>query len=247
MKCNVAKMRAARDRRAMTQEKLAAEAKIDIRTVQRAEAGASLRQETIADIAAVLGLPLTGLIDNSSSSSEDNVVVGVIFGTGLTLKRAISAREVIELMEETRLGKLECDADPSDEIMDMLTEAILFIEKMLPKPWSEEERNGPLVFDSLVDRLQHISKMKTILANLDRQGLGLFTGSSWINAIMPLWSDEGLYTRTNQPSESVRATRLLISSISADRVTVQLATNWGVDVVDVSEPFGDDLDEDVPF
>jgi transcriptional regulator with XRE-family HTH domain len=245
MRCNVLKLRAARDRRALTQEKLAAEAKVDIRTVQRAEAGAPLRQDTIADIAAVLGVPLAALIDRSSPQSEEGVVAGIIFGAGVTLKRATTAREIIELLEDTHLAKLECDADPTEELMTDLADAISFIEGMLPHPWSEEEQNGPLTFNSLVTRLQHIAKLNTVLDALERHGLALFVGSTWVNAIMPSWGEEGLYTRTGQRPDNVRATRLLISPHVAERVSVQAATKWPVEIV-TPEP-AVDWDEEVPF
>lgn len=246
MKCNVVKLKAARDRRAMTQEKLAAEARIDIRTVQRAEAGAPLRQDTIADIAAVLGVPLAGLIDRCASTSDEGNGNGVVLGSGLALRRATVAREVIELLEDTRLGKLECDADPTEDLMEVLKVAIEFIEGMLPQPW-DVETHVTLTFGSLLDRLQHIAKMNSTLEALDRHGLSLFFGSTWVNAVMPKWTEEGLAVYRGQRPDAVRATRLLISPHSGEKVTVQAATKWPVEIVGASETTYDDLDDDVPF
>ncbi len=240
MRCDVVKLRAARNRRAMTQEKLAAEARVDVRTVQRAEAGAPLRQETLADFAAVLGLPLSGLMDNSTERGGEPVTSGQIFGPGLVLRRAQTGREVIELLEGTTLAKLECDADPTDDIIDVLRDAIKFIEKKIPSPWDETEQSGPLSFRSLVDRLEHIAQMNKIISDLEKKGLSLFYGSTWEKAVMPRWGEEGLYVRTNQKPELVRATRLLIGQHSADKVTVQKATNWPVEIQD-------DDDEEIPF
>jgi transcriptional regulator with XRE-family HTH domain len=246
MKCNVLKLRSARERRGMTQDKLAAEARVDIRTVQRAEAGASLRQETIADLAAVLGLPIANLIEQPVPMADRSEGLVPLLSPTFNLKRATTGREIIELLENTHLGKLECDADPTEEIMEILTEAIRFIEKMLPCVLSEEGIGGPLSFVSLVDRLQHIAKMNKILECLDQSGLALFIGSSWVNALMPRWSDEGPYIGRNQPPDLVRATRLLISASNADRANVLALTKWPVEVTELT-PFDTDLDEDVPF
>lgn len=240
MRCDVVKLRAARNRRAMTQEKLAAEARVDVRTVQRAEAGAPLRQETLADFAAVLGLPLSGLMDTSTEPGDEPVTSGQIFGPGLVLRRAQTGREIIELLEETSLAKLECDADPTDDIIDVLRDTIKFIENMLPNPWNETGQNGPLRFQSLVDRLEHIARMNKIIGDLEKNGLSLFYGSTWEKAVMPRRGEEGLYVRHHQPSELVRATRLLIGQHSADKVTVQQATNWPVEIQD-------DDDDEPPF
>lgn len=248
MKCDTVKLKAARDQHAMTQEVLAARAKVDVRTVQRAESGAPLRQETIADLAAVLGIPLNGLIAPGNSETTATAVKA-FFGPGLVLKRSVTGREVIELLETTALGKLECDADPTEAVMDTLRIAIRLIEGMLPQPWNEEGQAGPLTFPSLVDRLEAIAKVTATLTQLESQGLALFCGSSWERAVMPRWSEEGLYTRTGQRAESVRATRLLIAQI-ADRTTVQRKTNWPVEIEEEEyEPWGEaDSEKDkIPF
>ncbi|AOF95385.1 hypothetical protein BSY17_4130 (plasmid) [Sphingobium sp. RAC03] len=130
--------------------------------------------------------------------------------------------------------------------METLRTAIRLIEGMLPEPWNEEGQYGPLFFQSLVDRLEAIAKMTAMLADLEHQGLALFCGSTWERVVMPRWGEEGLYTRSGQPAESVRATRLLIAQI-ADRVTVQRAANWPVQIEDASWEVSDNTDEDIPF
>lgn len=251
MKCNIIRLRAARDRRAMTQEKLAAEAKVDIRTVQRAEAGAHLRHDTIADLAAVLGMPVGSLID-TTVPEEDNGVRDVSFGSGLGLKRSQSAREVIELLEQSHLAKLECDADPTTENIETLTQVIELIENLLPHPW-DPEKGDQLSFGSLVDRLKAIASIDKALEDLERVGLGFFTGSAWVSAIMPRWHEEGLATSSGQRPDTVRATRLLISPSSTDKLTVSAETKWPVEIVVPTQTFNipdnlpEDLPEDVPF
>jgi len=106
---------------------LAAQARIDVRTVQRAEAGEPLRQETIADLAAVLGVPSSALVvlDGAEDSpAGEPPQIGQIWGAGLTLKRVSSGREAITTLETSELVQLECEVDPTEENLGTLTEAV---------------------------------------------------------------------------------------------------------------------------
>lgn len=246
MKCDVMKMRAARDRRALTQDKLAVEARVDVRTVQRAEAGSPLRQETIADLAAVLGLPVNDLIAKGPEGKVDGapVQLGDIFGPGMVLKRATSGRQVIELLEQSALAKLECEADPTEGNLELLKSSIQLMEGMLPNPW-DCDRAGPLNFTSQVDRVEKIAAVNKALVELERAGLALFYGSAWESAMMPSTGEfRGMEVYRGQPSSFVQAARLVLSNYMSERITVQRATRWGVEIVTKED---DDIDDDVPF
>lgn len=239
MRCDVQKLRAARERRAMTQEKLAYDARVDVRTIQRAEAGAPLRQETVADLAAALGLPVSGLVDRSQT--DEVIELGSIFGPCLMLKRATSARQVIALLEGCQLALLECEADPTEETLPLLTSVAKLIERKIPRPWSETEHR--VEFTSVVDRIETTAELNSALEALEKAGLALFYGSSWEKAVMP-YNDgfHGMVTATNQRPELVQAGRLVIGPYIAERVQVQRRVRWPVELF-----YDDDLDDDVPF
>jgi transcriptional regulator with XRE-family HTH domain len=245
MKCNVTTLRAARGRRALTQEMLAAQARIDVRTVQRAEAGEPLRQETIADLAAVLGVPSTALVvlDDRGGSPGEPPQIGQIWGTGLILKRVSSGRDAITTLETSELVQLECEVDPTDENLGTLTEAVRFIESLIVDPWNWDDPPC-LQFSSLVDRLQAISNFNGHLVALEGAGLALYSGSTIERALVPRRNSDGeIYVRDGQPPVIVRATRLLIAEYGSERVTVQRATKWPLEIVSSD----DDDDSDVPF
>lgn len=64
-------MKSARDRRAMTQEALAHQARVNVRTIQRAENGEPVRHETLADIAAALGVPVAACFTRSQATTRN--------------------------------------------------------------------------------------------------------------------------------------------------------------------------------
>ena len=57
----------------MSQENLANQARVNVRTIQRAEGGLPIRAETLAEIAAVLGVPPAGLL-RSGPQKETEVL-----------------------------------------------------------------------------------------------------------------------------------------------------------------------------
>lgn len=245
MRFDIDKLKEARERRAMTQEKVAADARVDVRTVQRAEAGADLRQDTVADIAAALGVPHESLVDVQGTAAPEVPVIGDTFGPGLVLRRATKGRQVIELLEMSELAKLECDADPTEKTLEVLKSAIRLIEGMIPDPWSESAR-GALSFVSLVDRIERIAEVNKVLEELEREGLALHYGQMWGRAKMPQVHYEGMFLPND--SEVVQAARFLISSNLTERVTVEKLTTWPVNLDSLkSNTVAEDLDDDVPF
>ena len=247
MKCNVITLKAARGRRALTQEMLAAQARIDVRTVQRAEAGEPLRQETIADLAAVLGVPSSALVvlDGSEEHANgDAPTLGQVWGAGQILKQVRSGRDVIATLEESELVKLECDVDPTEANFEALKDAVEFTESLIVDPWTWDDPPC-LTFSRLVHRLEAIANMNGHLTALEGQGLAMFSGSTIERAVMPRCNAEGeVYVRDGQQPISVRATRLVIAEYASERVTVQKATKWPVEIEAAPAL---DPDDDVPF
>lgn len=241
MRCNPTKLRSARDRRALTQEMLAIKANVNVRTVQRAEAGFPLRHETLADFAAVLGVPTANLIMSDSNTDGDRSDMAEGSATGLILKRAGTGKQVMELFETSPLIKLECGLDPNADIMETLREAIGFLERYIPDPWAVNASAGPLSFNSVLDRLDALANANSVLQRLERDGLALYCGSSFVSAIMPQYSDEGMVTRQHQPADAVRAARMVIAEYELTKLSVDLNTKWPVEIVEANE------DDDVPF
>src|SRR6266446_2767027 len=92
-RCNGTRVRELRVRQSMTQEKLAAMSKVSHRTVQRAERSEPLQLDTLASLAATLGVTVGELTINDSDpdqirrpeTSESNAVVLRRITSGKTL------------------------------------------------------------------------------------------------------------------------------------------------------------------
>ena len=208
-----------------SQETVAALAKVGVRTVQRAEAGDPLKRDNMADIAAALKLPLHALLA-AEEEEEGGASGGVGAGELVTLRRAASARELFELIDESRLCRLDCDVDPTPETLPALAAAIETIEPWLPDPWEDRPR-----FPSLVARLETIARLDAAMARLSEIGLALFIGRRVELAVMPIAFDEGYSTRRNQRPERVTTGRILIGQATPETRSVAAAVDWPVEVV----------------
>ena len=192
-----------RQRLGYSQETLASLANVGVRTVQRAEAGEAVRRENMADLAAALRLPLHALLAVEDEPEPAQQAERV------SLRRAGSGREIIDLVEVCRLARLECDADPTAETMPALTETIELIEPRLPDPWRD-----PPAFASLADRLRAIAALDAALEKLAQHGLAVFIGRRFEQAVMPRDYDEGyLIPRGAKPGR--RAGRSRCSAATA--------------------------------
>jgi transcriptional regulator with XRE-family HTH domain len=201
-----------------SQETLATLSNVSVRTIQRAETGETLRRENMADIAAALRVSMHALApDGGEPASASDTI---------TLRRAASAREIIDLIEESRLAKLECDADPTPDKLPILREAIALLEPRIPDPWQDRP-----AFRSLVQRLETIAELDRVMTKLAEAGLAIFVGRRFEQAVMPISFDEGYDTRRNQQSETVAAARVLIAPATADKRTVSAAVDWPVEVM----------------
>lgn len=234
------KMRSARARRALTQEALAHQARVNVRTIQRAENGAPLRHETLADIAAVLGVPPSGLIRPFPVKESEVVAAEATHdgGTGDVLRRVESAESVIQSLERSIMSELSCAANPTPEIMPVLRDAIGHIESLMRDPWDQLD-NAPLRFNSVIPRLEAIAALNGHLAALEREGLALYLATVSVYVRAPYWTEEGLIVNMRHTPRYMYAARLHIAEYASERVRLPDYTNWRLELCNE--------DEDVPF
>jgi transcriptional regulator with XRE-family HTH domain len=236
------KMKSARERRAMTQENLAHQARVNVRTIQRDETGLPIRAETLAEIAAVLGMPPAGLL-GTPPTKEPEVIdaeaeAEVEAEVQTSLKRVTSGDQVIRALERASMSALECSCEPTDTNMPVLRKAVASIEALMRDPWSFDEM-PPLRFKSLIDRLESVAALNTALAELEREGFALFMATSSQYVIVPYGTDEGIMvTGYKQDPRYVFAARFLIAEYVSERVRVSPQVNWPLKV---------EVDDDVPF
>jgi transcriptional regulator with XRE-family HTH domain len=225
----------------MTQEKLGAMCKVNHRTVQRAERGESLQLDTLASLAATLGVTVGELtltdgdpdeIDQPETS-ESNAVV---------LRRITSGKTLIDIVCGSFSGKIYCAAEPTEENIDALTDMIERIEKLIPQPWETPMEAESL---TLAQRLREALAIGARLPELEKFGITVFAGTHMARAQVPRYDvDEGLMcTWMNQRFEPVTVCRVSISPVGVERVTVKVSDEWQ----DQAPPAPPPIDDDIPF
>lgn len=235
MKHDASRMRMIRESMGMTQEKLAILSNVSERTVQRAEAGATMRLDTLADFAAALQVPLSELVlDVDNAEYEKDV----------SLRRQLAGRGILDNLVKAGVAAFDCEVDPSEAEIEEVLALIRFIEARLPTPWEFEQHPASI---SLSERVQYGSLLTKQLERLAGFGIGLFGGSKWINAKYPYWDyDEGCrYTRDRQPYERVMTLRLVLARSSDEKIYRKPLAGWGLDE---APPLTiSDGDDGVPF
>ncbi len=238
MKHDATKMRLVRESMGMTQEKLAILSNVSERTVQRAEAGANMRLDTLVDFAAALEIPLSELAFEPEDNAADRDV---------SLRLVRTARDLIEDLTKAGVARLDCEIDPQPEEMEPLLALVELIEARLPTPWEFEQRPAA---GALSDRIRLTAEVRSLIEQLATTGIGFYAVTSWINALYPRWDlDEGCrYTGDRQAFEKVMTLRLIICRETEDRIYRKPVTHWGID--QAAPPalpplIGDEIDNDI--
>lgn len=251
-----AKMKAARDRRALTQEALANQARVNVRTVQRAERGQPIHAETLAEIAAVLGVPPAGLL-RAAPVKEQEVMQDQEEGQTQVLKRVDSAEIVVSTLERSTMAVLGCTAEPTPETMPSLRQLIQTLERLVRHPW-DFDAPPPLSFGSLLDRLEAVVELKAALAEIERNGMALFMATSTAFVKVPYGCEEGhMVTGRTQNASYVVAVRFHIAEYHSERIRISSDVRWPLDAEPEPElgpewgsklsDLADNLADDIPF
>lgn len=234
------KMKSARERRALTQEALAHQARVNVRTVQRAESGQPVHAETVAELAAVLGVPPAGIIKPGPQKEEEVRDAEADEGQTQVVKRVEKGEIVVSTLERSAMSVLSCKAEPTEQTMPALKKLIQALEPLIGNPWEVDDA-PPLRFDSLLDRLEAVSELNAALSGIEKHGMALFMAISTEHVKVPHRVEEGfMATRYNQSAEYVRAARFLIADYTAERMRVPADVVWPLDPE--PEPY-----DDVPF
>lgn len=238
--CDPQKIIPLRANLAMTQEKLAQMSKVHPRTVQRAEAGHPINLETLADLAAALGVPAESILARKEPEEAGDTSD---MWTNTTVRRVASGRELLENLRKARLGALEYEIEPTSQNLPVLKRTIEALQPHMPRhPLDMSEfRNAPFI-PSLVDELEAIVGINSQLQELQDQELALFVGMQFLNAVMPCYDPEEdrFVFHNNQSPERVWAVRLLLAPNSVEKMKVKTERDWDVTILD-------EIDDDIPF
>ena len=247
VRCDGKKVRELRKRLSMTQEKLAHMSKVDNRTIQRAEAGEFIQLETIASMADALKVTV-GEISYShfsnaapflrSDNGEQNAVV---------LRHIVSGKELIDILFRSFSGKIECQAEPTANNIDLLASMIEKLDGLVPNPWATPIQSVNM---SLAERLRAAVGLTAELAELEKTGIAVFAGTYTARAQVPLYDydDHCMYIKTNQKYERVTVCRISVNPVGVERVTVKVDDEWH-EPAPAQPSVSDDAkdDEPIPF
>lgn len=234
------KMKSARERRALTQEALAHQARVNVRTVQRAESGLPVHAETVAELAAVLGLPPAGLIRPGPQKEPEVAASDLEESQTQVLKRVDRGEMVVATLERSVMAVLGCSAEPTAETMPALRNLVKALEAIIWNPWDFEE-TPPLKFGSLLDRLDTVASLNEALSQIELQGMALFMGVSSEYVKVPKGTDERIMvTHTGQWAQYVRATRFVIADYTSERLRMPADVIWPLQIEQ-------ELEDDIPF
>ena len=237
------KVKSARDRRALTQEALAHQARVNVRTIQRAECGEPIRHETLADIAAALGIPPAALLRSEATYEADGEQELDTTKTQV-LKRAERGDTVIALLERAVMAVIDCTADPTETNMPSLKAAITALEAHIGNVWDENNRL-PLRFDSLLTKLEATVALNSVLVELERAGLALYCAASTELVKVPQMHEEGLAISYGQRPRYATAARFVIANYENERLRVRADVIWPLQIEPEPEP--EVLDDELPF
>lgn len=227
-------LRDARARQGMTQEKLAAMASVNVRTVQRAEEGKKMSAEVWKDFEAVLGS--TPVLARRVISGEKES--GFYRKTYKPLKRLRTAKDLMDKVHITSVGKLGYDVEPTGEILPILKRALEFLEPRMPDPWNRDRRKYRPT--SLVKQLEDESELNGLIDDLHGIGVSIYYKTYWEDVIYPV-DDEwhGIVTMEGQEAEGRTLLHVMLSASDKDTELFPEVASWGVEIVE--------SDDDVPF
>lgn len=121
MRCDPNKLRLLREQKGITQEKLAHDSRTGLRTIQRAERGHSIRNETVAFIAEALSVPITHLRANE----EDGLIETDPQHDVIILRRMRSASVLLDGLQKSYMCRLECSVDADGSNVSTLSLELL--------------------------------------------------------------------------------------------------------------------------
>jgi DNA-binding XRE family transcriptional regulator len=240
MRCEPQKLRQLREQKGMTQEKLMHVSGVPLRTIQRAEGGASIRSENAAFIADALAVPLGELRMDDSANVDSDVPDNVI-----TLRRVRSAKALIESMHRSYMCRLDCDVDPDGSNVGTLKALVSLLEERVPNPldWTDN-----YLFGSLTERLEVVASLNDHLRDLEAHNIGVFAGSYSERVRKPTVSPyEPPTVKPNTQPTFATLTRVVISNGDRERLVIEKDFRWPVAIWEEPPAWDVDLDEDVPF
>jgi transcriptional regulator with XRE-family HTH domain len=198
-----------------SQETLAKASGINGRTVQRAENSDPITRETAAQLAASLGATVNQLMaqeePEADHPNDPNLVV---------LRRAESARLLIEGLSKSDRHVIDYDFDPTPESVNDLAAFVEMLEML--EPFQERQWENPLT--DLSSRIRFTAEFSEKMASLAGHGINVFYGEYVIMEARPRWDpEEGCWAVwTLQKPEPMTVARVRLSAKPGPKISLPI-------------------------
>jgi len=229
MKARRSRLIELRESLGMTQDMLAAKSNVAHRTVQRAEAGEPIATETLAQLAATLGVTQAELVERDKGLVDDEDL-----SMTLVLQPVRVPKEITDLFRDCEDATVDCLVDTSGKgnKSAAVIEFLDAIEGRLPTLTPEIDLSqtvGPSQSQTLKDRIALEQRLAAAMEKLKSEGLQVYGGRYIRMIVVPRYDvDEGCwFTRNGQAPSPVKTAALRISTTGKDRL---------VERVDVGSP-----------
>ncbi|MGE0652479.1 MAG: helix-turn-helix domain-containing protein [Alphaproteobacteria bacterium] len=243
--CHGEAVTALRTQQGMTQEKLAAMSKVNIRTIQRAEKGEQLQLETVASIAAALRVTVPTLTAPDGAAAPPTADDEGGENNAVVLRAVTSGKALLDMVYDSFTGTLGCEVEPTSENVDTLTAMVEEIEGLIPNPWAQPFDDNRL---SLAGRLRRAVELSAKLAELEQIGIGVFVGTYTSTAQVPMYDmdERHMYVTNRTPYVPVTVCRVVLDTRTKDRVVIKVADKWEAPAPEKAEATEAETD-DCPF
>jgi transcriptional regulator with XRE-family HTH domain len=233
MKCDGNKVIELRTKNALTQEALAGKSKLNVRTIQRAEAGDTLGLQTVQELASALGVQHSELLTDepSSDTADEQAYDGETIA--IALRPQPSARTLLDIIydcRDCRLGhNVDLDADTVEIVKDFCTALRRVLPALCP---GYPDAPAAHVNDTLLrseatvffERITVEADLNATLAKLRSSGLDVYAGSFVDLQKVPRWDEDyGVWATTNnQRPEAVKIAVIRIGSRGERQLSVRV-------------------------
>ena len=207
-----------REAKGLTQEDVANKSKLDVRTIQRAEAGTAIGSETLAQIAATLGVPNDHLLADGDEEGEPTPNVGLC-----VLHAVQTPLQITTLLATHQEADLDCTAETTAKgRAEAVIAFVDAIEKHLPTLMPDVNEPVPTGAEKLRRKVLLEQQLNAALQALKATGLCVFAGTFTDMQLIPHYSfDDGfwVYGSRAQP-KPVNTLVIRVSEAGQQRLVV---------------------------
>jgi transcriptional regulator with XRE-family HTH domain len=245
------KIRELRAAAGMTQEKLAAMSNVHTRTVQRAEKGTPMQAESLADIASALKVQVPQIV--RAAELEEEEVDDLEAKSLIVLRPIVSGMALINTIRGSFDGAITCEAEPTQQNIDPLTELITALEQWMPQPWRSPSDEPEFPLSARLRVAVTLTEQLKVLATHE---ISVFISTYTAKAQIPRYDYEErqMYITARTPFDLVTICRIVIAPAArGERMTLKVNDLYVKPKAPIFEApedlqaHADQRDDEIPF